>query len=712
MATGFLLTTLYLATSAALAAVARWLRRPLPAFVLTVCTALPILFLLPGFATERTILPVDHALAFPPWKTSESPFPRNPNLNDVATQFLPWAKAVRLAWKDGELPLRDRWNGCGMPLAGNGTSAAFSPLSFLMLALPLARAFTLAAAVKLLLALCGTWLWLRELDVGESAALLGAVAFSFSLTMTPWLLFPQSTVIALWPWAFLCIERQRSEDGSRRAFALLVAVFAVWPLCGHLESVASGAAFGAVWLAARWAFGGLPDAARVALRTASAALLALGLSAFAFLPQAHAIAASNRLALADRPFFADNLSLAPHGPAWPKGLLMPLVPKLFGDPLQTTPDAGAAASFPEMALGSIGWVAWVGALLALRLGKNRRPAELAFGIALLCGLGVAVGQWPFAEIAAVTPGLRWMFPLRFFSWVALSGAALAALGIDRLGNDLSGRRMQRLLPLAFAALCALELARQGRRFHAFGSPGDLFPDRPLAAFLRKQPGVFRVVGEEAVLFPNTNVFAGIEDVRTHDPVERRDYVLYLDRACGYNPADYFKHIRNLNCAALDTLNVRYLVVSPGQPSPGQKWKPVYAGADGAVFENVLARPRVSGPGAEVSDYQETTNSATFRARIVGPGSGILAVSLVQDGGWSAMDGAGQAVVASRSAEDPFLSLTLPPGDHTVRLTYRPPGWHTGVAITLATIAGLAIGSLLRSRRKHPLEASENRVLQA
>src|SRR5262249_10188883 len=162
-------------------------------------------------------------------------------------------------WKQGEIPWRNRWNGCGMALAGYGSAAPFSPLTWLMLALPLARAFTLAAAVKLLAALLGTWLWLTELGLGARAALFGAAAFGLSFTMTPWLLFPQTAVIALWPWALFAIERLRRPDRAGRALALLVCVFGMWPLSGHLESVASGAGFAALLLFARWAAGDLVD---------------------------------------------------------------------------------------------------------------------------------------------------------------------------------------------------------------------------------------------------------------------------------------------------------------------------------------------------------------------------------------------------------------------------------------------------------------------
>ena len=49
----------------------------------------------------------------------------------------------------------------------------------------LAKAFALAAAVKILLALAGGWLWLRELGASRGGSLFGSVVFSLSFVMFP-----------------------------------------------------------------------------------------------------------------------------------------------------------------------------------------------------------------------------------------------------------------------------------------------------------------------------------------------------------------------------------------------------------------------------------------------------------------------------------------------------------------------------------------------
>lgn len=798
--------------------IARSLRLPIPRAMLLVITLIPPLVLLPAFTSDRTVVPVDHALAIPPWNAAHPGAVRyNHNLNDIAMQFVPWAKAVRMAAKEGALPLRNRWNGGGMVLAANSQSAAFYPPLILGFLLPLAAAFSLVAAMKILLALTGTWLWLRELRLSPGAALFGAVAFSLSLTMTAWLLFPHTAVISLWPWALLAIELLRREDG-RPGFWTAACVFTIWALGGHPESAASGAAFALVWLLARGALRDLPDWARLARRLAASAAAGIGLSAFLLAPAALAILASNRLGYWGV-FWGPHLSAAPHGPLWPAGALTLLFPRLFGDaissPMIEVP--GGTASYPEMGLGYIGIAAWACALLILRPRGSRRPAaERTLLAPLLVGWAFGVGLWPFAELLAIVPALKLMFPIRFFSWIALAGAAIAAFEVDRLSMDLRARRaaprlavviaaaalglgafaafrllrplheasggaagQREWIALSLVALAGLlvavlaagrdalalaatltvinggELYLQAQRLYRFGSPHDLFRPTPVVRWLESRPPPFRVVGEAATVFPNSNIHAGVEEIRTHDPVERRDYVRFLDATAGYPPADYFKQLRDRDAPVLDFLNVRYFVGLPGQAPPGDRWNPVYSGPDAAVFENTSALPRAfvpaavrltppgrssgilppsdalapfegvlpelaalsdwrsiafvaagardagwrDGPqpsGIVVRDYREWTNRASFVSVNPSDRDAVIVASLVQDGGWSAATERGDSVTVAH-ANGPFLAMLVPPGTHEVRLRYAPPGTTAGAAATGLTAALLSV-VLWRSRR--------------
>jgi hypothetical protein len=235
-----------------------------------------------------------------------------------------------------------------------------------------------------------------------------------------------------------------------------------------------------------------------------------------------------------------------------------------------------------------------------------------------------------------------------------------------------------------------------------------------------------------------NVFVGVEDVRTHDPVERRDYVAFLDATAGYPPGDYFKKIGNVLAPSLDFLNVRSLVVEKGSVPPGGRWRRTYAGEDGEVYENPTVLPRafvprrvrlVAGrpgrepvrdanaafgaefesisrnrdfaesawvlagrdgvePGGEarISGYREGTNRMDFDVEATE--NAWVALSLVQDGGWTGRDAAGKKLPLFR-ANGPFLALRVAAGTTNVRLRYRPPGFVAGLWIAAATAAVLA-----------------------
>ncbi len=647
------LLLLLAAVAAGVGAAARLLGRQIPLPYVAAFWVLAVLPFVRGFVSEATPLPLDHVRYVRPWTTSATTSPFNPYLNDVVMQMLPWTKATALAWKDGELPLRNRWNGCGTPLAANSQSAPFSPLTLFALLLPLPRAFLLIGSIKLLLAAAGMWLWLRELQISKQAALFGAVSFTLSLCFAHWFFFPQ-TAFSLWPWMLFLLERLRDGRGRVRATVALTVVLVFAALAGHPESAALGGLFAVLWILGRGAVGDFPEAVLVLRRAAVSALLAAGLTAFLLIPSILAIGASNRLRLVEKPHWDPILSVAPHGPRW-RGVPTAFFPHTLGNAIASPTLPGGTGAFPEMALGYFGIVGWAAALLFLRGGSARRRFEWVLAALLICGLGVAVGQWPFAELMARVPGIRLIFPLRFSLWIALAGPALAASGLDRFARDLRARsrvwiagvlapvalalaavfcflwfsteharsggtafqnrqltvillvlsaaaalafllrRRPELFLAAMSALCAAELLYQWRGLYRFYPTADLYPETPLIRYLRAQAVPFRVVGEGPMLFPGTNVFAGVEDVRTHDPVERRDYVTFLDATCGYPPLDYFKTIRNVDAPALDFLNVRYLLTGPAAAAPGERWRPVYAGEDGRVFENARVLPRAFVP---------------------------------------------------------------------------------------------------------------------
>ncbi len=809
MISSLLVLVLLAVTTAGAGAAARWLGRPIPAGALVLFFVIGLAPFPPrAFLPGHTALPLEHVATTTPWLAPGRGRPSNPYLNDVVMQILPWAKAVRLAYKEGELPLRDRWNGCGTPLAANAQSAAFSIFTLLTLPLPLLGAFLAAGSAKLILAAAGMWLWLRELSASPRAALFAAVAFPLSLSFASWIFFPNAAVFGLWPWMPFLAERCRDASGRGRATAALGAVFLAAALAGHPESLALGLAFLVLWFGGRWVLHDLPDAGRVAGRVLSSGAAAAGLSAFVLVPTALAIEASNRMALVARPHWSPLFSLTPHGPVW-RGLSTAFFPRSLGDAIHAPQLSGVTGGFPEMALGYFGIVGWAALLLFLRPGSPRGRAAWVLAGLVVCGLAVSAALWPFAEVFGGIPLLRRVLPLRFATWAALAGPALAAFELDRYARDRAARPSASwgavLAPMVLAAaallwflhlepeltapgalgfqqrqlaialgllglasglalvtrartglyatgltiLCAADLLYQWHTLYRTDSPALFYPETPLVHFLSEQPRPFRVAGAGTALFPSTNVFAGVEDIRTHDPVERRDYVSFLDATAGYAPGSYFKTLGNPDSTVLDFLNVRYLVTAADAAPPAGRWRTVYAGSDGQVLESPTVIPRafvpdrvrlVAGakttplrfdanaafgtafseiaanrdwrgrawvladrqgeePGgeAEISGYRESINGASFDARVAGAGAWTV-LSLVQDGGWSAQDADGVPIPVTR-ANGPFLALRVPPGSGRVVLRYRPPGFVAGTWVSAATLGLLVAGGALRRLRR-------------
>jgi len=806
-----LLWALYAAGAAAVAAAARFVRRPIPALVFSAFVLLPVLYLLPGFFSSRTAIPVEDVRLTYPWTTLGPPFGtptphRNPNLNDIAFQIAPWTEAVRASWRSGSLPWLDRWNGCGMPLAANPQSGAFSPVVLAGIPLPLGPSFTLAEALKLLAALSGAWLWLAELRLSRGAAFLGALAFGFSLLMTVWLPWPFASVVALWPWAFFLLERLDDPRGRTRSAALLAGVLLAWAASGHPESAALGALFLAFWTAFRLLSGGWSSPGAVARSAALASALALALSAPILLPQVDAIRASNRRASAESANDIVSTFGHPHRPWWPPGFVAPFVPKAFGDAVGAPMLPQAVYSYPEVSSGYVGAAAWILALMTLRPGSKRRRETLGLAAVGAIGFAVSGRTWPVIEGLARIPGLGIMLTVRFQAWIAVSAAALAAFEFDRWRRDVAAdpRRalwmtgaaaafggaaaavFLRLRPLyaanggyraeaaslgivaivvaALGAAAALPAIRGSGRvgvvcavlavssiaelfsialpFDRLGPSAAVFPPTPLVEFLRRRPGTFRVAGVSTALFPSTNVFAGVEDVRTHDPLERRDYVELLDAAAGYPPAEYFKTLRDPEAPLFDLLNVEYAVAPPGASLSAPRWEKVYSAADGVVFRNRSVRPRVWAPTrvrvvgrtpaghlddafaalglspAEIvrqigngdaavvvsdgrralperegdvpaiSEIETKDRSVAFTAVVAGRRASVVVASETQDGGWRAHDE--QGTLPTGRADGPLLAVAVRPGRHRVTLTYSPPHLREGLA---AAAAGCVIGAV-------------------
>jgi hypothetical protein len=243
----------------------------------------------------------------------------------------------------------------------------------------------------------------------------------------------------------------------------------------------------------------------------------------------------------------------------------------------------------------------------------------------------------------------------------------------------------------------------------------------------------RIVAQKDVFRPNATALYGLEDVRGYES-------LVLDRFAETFPlwsrpqAASFNRVDDLASARpfLSLLNVRYAIGAPADPVP-EGWREQARGPEMALFANPGALPRVFIPRglrrilepagrltamAAERDFaataflggagaaEERNGEARLRVREAGPdlvveasvsARALVATSLSDWPGWIA-ESDGRAL-RLETVNHAFVGFWLEPGEHRVRLVYRPASWTLGLA---AFAAGCLLTLVLAASRRRPV----------
>ena len=317
-----------------------------------------------------------------------------------------------------------------------------------------------------------------------------------------------------------------------------------------------------------------------------------------------------------------------------------------------------------------------------------------------------------------------------FTWTQLAFeiGPLAALGLTGLVGKPTGPRM------ASAALVLLV----GQRFLEMRGT---YPTLPASTLAPRLPtlgalplGGFpaRIVARADVFRPNAAALYGIEDVRGYES-------LVLDRFADTIPlwsdpqAASFNRVDDLASARpfLSFLNVGYAIGAPADPVP-DGWREQVRGPEMVLFANPGVLPRAFVPRAlrripdsarrlaamaAESDFSDTAflggpgaadarnGEAALRIREAGPdlvvdasvsARVLVATSLSDWPGWIAESG-GRALPLE-TVNHAFVGFWLEPGQHRVRLSYRPASWTLGL---VAFAAGVLLALVLAVSQRRP-----------
>lgn len=692
------------------AAVRRWIA-PVPWRIATLFLVMTLAFLHAAVFTDKLPVPVDEVARGYPWRgLFGDVVAANPLTNDTVKLFLPWMQVAREELAHGRAPLWNRYAFSGYPLLANGESAPFSPLFLATLMVPLPKQIVAMAALKIFAALLFTWLFLKREQASDGAAAFGAVVFAFSTVMTVFLYYSTASVVAFLPAAAFALLN--AMDRRSKASVVFVALTIATLLAnGHPESVLHIAiACGGILIIDLLRATDRRDWLR-RLRTPIAGVLAgLVLGAPAWVPVLEQVRISERFATLRS---APHLAPMPLTAAW--GIISP---NGFGNPLRHNWSwmynyDGVAISYA----GLLPLALFLGAAIGRRTAARERLlivlAALLFLVAMDWSIVghllnaippfniVANDKLRFACIFLVAVvAARSLDAGRALYVVSIAVASLAFYVYAKRSDlmrpaDLLGIAAivvflfipRRLRSWGAVALACVELFAYNSGFNAVVDAKYFRPPLPIVEALRahapREP--FRVAGLDWTLLPNAAAQYGLEDVRGSDPMAFAAYDRYLQRFTISETGSWVRRIIDANRPELAFLNVRFLLAEPSA-NPGGRWRLIYRGVDGTLWENPAALPRFFSTSAEVRNLRGTA-PGEFAMTVVSTHPGLLQSSEPL--------GPGRRVyvrgrrVPWRHIENTFLGFDVPAGEADVRVVYRPMSFYLSCAVALLAVVALA-----------------------
>ncbi len=664
----------------------------------------------------QLLVPLDNLRGHAPFQSLAPTEPHGNLLQGDLIQLIgPSQVAVREALAQRRWPLWNPAVGAGMPLLADPQAQAFQPLQLLGLALPWMRAAGAVAALRVLVALVFSFLWMRRMGLGAGPALAGAFGYGLGGFVVLWAGWPLANPAALLPLglyaAALCHQR-----GERRDLLLLTVAAVCLLLGGHPETVLYAFGLLIVVLAVQAFDHAEGSPAGLRFRRLRAALLSLGiaglLAAPVLLPTIDYLPQTLRAARLE----ALTPQEAEEGPgvrAW-----IPVVaPNAFGNsrylyywgPLNTNEDASgfvgtatllaAVLAVPGLAglrrrryprewlfLGVAGLV--LGALAVP--GVSRRPLMLlAFALSylgactldrlgrgevswkpvLLVGVGLAaVIAWGY--LTHPDPADPERLSLLRFGWLRWQ---MRFLGLAVLLAILA--RGRRWMPPAVAGLIAAELLLAHHPAWP-AAPKRLATAVPAAVrFLQAHRDEGRMAALGRALPPNLPSLWSLSDARVYNPMAPRAYVDWtapVTMAWWGEVPEWGRPRHPL----YRRLGVRYLLTGPDE-TLRPPLRRVFADETARIWEV---------PGA----------------REEGP----LAPPIFQDGHWSVFAD-GRLLPPERDGT-PFVTARLPAGARKVDLVYRPGTFVLGCALAAL---GLAVAAALWIRPPSAWEGAPSPALR-
>jgi hypothetical protein len=330
---------------------------------------------------------------------------------------------------------------CGFPLYSESQAGYFHPLKYVFYPwLATWQAFNLDTIASIWLTGIGAYGWLRR-HVGAAGALTGAAVFGLSGFMWAHLIHTSMlNALTSVPFVFWSLEAAW-ESGRLRPLVLGALSMSCQVFAGHLQdTILTAAAVGLYALYRAATERGLRARAGALGLAGGLVVLALLVAAVQWIPSKELLDRSPRA----QGLTWDDLTFG----SWHPELLPTLIVReAYGTRARDTDWLDGFYPYHEMNT----YMGMIAIALAIVGGAAYRDRWVGFWI-ILAGVGglLMLGRFTFlfdhAHQVPIAGSSR--IPVRFHLWVALATAALAAVGVDRLGRPGSVRLRLTLITMA------------------------------------------------------------------------------------------------------------------------------------------------------------------------------------------------------------------------------------------------------------------------
>lgn len=311
----------------------------------------------------------------------------------------------------------------------------------------------------------------------------------------------------------------------------------------------------------------------------------------------------------------------------------------------------------------------------------------------------------------------------------IAAAAAELLALALLFAALGTRSQRAAAAMVVIAIAAQRLIEDGN-IHPTLPRRMFYPSVPLIAAVPREP-LFRFTAIGNMVIPNVATMYGLEDVRGYSAMTFYPYVETMSLWSAQKRT--YHDVGDLSLPFLSFLGVRH-AITPRTMDPPPGWRVIADDRSSRLIENTHAIPRVFVPRRiRFSDSDDTTleemgvatdfaEEAWVRSegapRMIENGQATLHVQrrgsrydidadartdtriVISEAGWpgwrASVDGARMTIEQANRA---FLSIRIPPGRHHVRVVYLPDSFVAGRAISIGTLAVLAVGMGIRKGRR-------------